>query len=127
MAISSQGTTFAFVAQSVPFTAHYTSISVEEPTAEVVDMTKIGDPVRTRRMVSTGDVTAPGRVRVDYIRLAGTESPLEISGKSGQLAIANSAAGISVSKKAILESANTEIAVGQFVRGSLNFIIDSST
>jgi hypothetical protein len=121
MAISSQGTTFTFPG----FTAHYTSISVEEPEAEVVDMTKIDDPVKTRRMVATGDVISPATVRVDYIRLSGTPAPLAISGLSGQLVISHP--NISVSKKAVLQSATSEMAVGEFLRGTLNFVIDSST
>lgn len=121
MAISSQGTTFTFPG----FTAHYTSISVEEPQAEVVDMTSFTDPVGVKRMVGTGDITSPGRVRVDYIRLAGTPAPLAISGLSGSLSIAH--ANISVNKKAVLESATSEISVGQFLRGTLNFVIDNST
>lgn len=120
MAISSQGTTFAFPG----FTAHYTSISVEEPQAEVVDMTAIDDPVGVRRMVGTGDISSPGRVRVDYIRLAGTPAPLTISGISGNLSISHD--NISVTKKAVLESATSEIAVGSFIRGTLNFVIDNS-
>jgi hypothetical protein len=121
MAISSQGTTFTFPG----FTALYTSISVEEPEAEVVDMTRIDDPAGVRRMVSTGDVTSPATVRVDYIRLAGTPSPLAISGLSGQLVISHP--NISVSKKAVLQSATSEIAVGDVLRGTLNFVIDNST
>lgn len=121
MAISSQGTTFTFPG----FTAHYTSISVEEPQAEIVDMTDLGDAVGVRRMVGTGDITSPGRVRVDYIRQAGTPAPLTISGLSGSLSISH--ANVSVTKKAILESATSEIAVGQFLRGTLNFVIDNST
>ena len=120
MAISSLGTTFTFPG----FTAHYTSISVQEPEAEVVDMTRISDPVRTRRMVATGDVTSPATVRVDYIRLANTPAPLTISGLSGQLVISHP--NVSVSKKAVLQSATSEIAVGDVLRGTLNFVIDDS-
>jgi hypothetical protein len=120
MAISSQGMTFTFPG----FSAHYTSISVEEPEAEVVDMTKIDDPIKTRRMVATGDVTSPATVRVDYIRLAGTLAPLTISGRSGQLVISHP--NVSVSKKAVLQSATSEISVGDLLRGSLNFVIDDS-
>ena len=120
MAISSQGATFTFPG----FTALCTSISVQEPEAEVVDMTRINDPVRTRRMVATGDVTSPATVRVDYIRLANTPAPLTISGLSGQLVISHP--NVSVSKKAVLQSATSEIAVGDVLRGTLNFVIDDS-
>ena len=120
MAISSQGTTFTFPG----LTAHYTSISVEEPQAEVVDMTSFTDPVGKKRMVGTGDIVSPGRVRVDYIRLSSTPAPLAISGLSGSLSISH--ANISVTKKAVLESATSEIPVGEFLRGTLNFVIDNT-
>lgn len=121
MAISSQGMTFTFPG----FSAHYTSISVEEPEAEVVDMTKIDGPLKKRYMVATGDVISPATVRVDYIRLAGTPAPLAMSGTSGQLVISHPS--ISVSEMAVLRSATSEIAVGEFLRGTLNFVIDNST
>ena len=130
MAISSQGTTFTFPG----FTAHYTSISVEEPEAEVVDMTKIDDPVGRRRMVPTGDVTSPATIRVDYIRLANTGTqPLGFTGQIGlnggeavTLSFANATAG-NFTAKAALVSASSEIAVGEFIRGTLNFVVDNST
>jgi len=122
MAISSQGATFSFSG----FSAHYTSISVQEPEFEVVDMTKIDDPVGTRRMVSTGDVTSPARVRVDYIRLAATPKPLAIGGLSGVLTISHTESGVSLSEKASLASATSEWAVGDFIKGSLEFQIDNS-
>lgn len=118
MAISSQGATFTFPG----LTAHFTSISVEEPQAEIVDATAYSDPVGTKRMVATGDYTQPGRVRVDYIRLTGGGLPAV--GSTGQLSLTH--ASVSVTKKAIVESLSTEVAVDQFVRGSIGFVIDSS-
>jgi hypothetical protein len=130
MAISSQGTTFTFPG----FTAHYTSISVEEPEAEVVDMTTIDDPLGRRRMIPTGDVTAPATIRVDYIRLPTTTAkPLGFTGKLGLnggqtvvLSFAHATAGNFTAKAAVV-SASTEIAVGDIIRGTLNFVVDSST
>lgn len=128
MAISSQGTTFTFPG----FTAHYTSISVEEPQAEIVDMTSFGDAVGTKKMVPTGDITSPGRIRVDYIRLAGTTAPLAMTGKTGinageavTLSFSHSTAS-NFTTKGVLESASSEIAVGEFIRGSLSFVIDNT-
>ncbi len=128
MAISSQGTTFTFPG----FTANYTSISVEEPQAEVVDVTGANDPVGRKRMVPTGDITSPGRIRVDYIRLAGTVAPLAMTGKIGvnageavSLSFSHGTAA-SFTAKAVLESASTELAVGEFIRGSLSFVVDNS-
>lgn len=129
MAISSQGTTFTFPG----FTAHYTSISVEEPQAEVIDMTSVSDPVGRKRMVPTGDVTSPARIRVDYVRLAGTPAPMRMTGRNGvnageavTLSFSHSTAP-SFTTKAILESASSEIAIGDLMRGTLNFVIDSTT
>jgi len=121
MAISSQGATFTFPG----FTALYTSISVQEAEAEVVDMTAAGDQVGTKRMIGTGDIRSPATVRVDYIRLSTTPAPLAISGRSGQLEISH--ANMSVTKSAVLQSATSEMAVGEFLRGTLNFVIDNST
>lgn len=120
MAISSHGVTFTFPG----LTAHYTSISVEDPKAEIVDVTAVDDPPGTRRMYYTGDISSPGRVRVDYIRLPNTPAPLLFAGRTGQLSIQH--ANINVTKNAILESATSEIAVGQMLRGTLDFVIDHS-
>ena len=129
MAISSLGTTFTFPG----FTAHYTSISVEEPQAEVVDMTSVRDAIGKRKMVPTGDISSPGRIRVDYIRRPTTTTPLAMVGANGinagnavVLTFAHATAG-SFTAKAILESASNEVASGDLMRGSLSFVVDSST
>ncbi len=129
MAISSQGTTFTFPG----FTAHYTSISVEEAEAEVVDMTGAVAPLGKRRMVPTGDVISPARVRVDYIRLANTATPMALTGIGGVnggqavlLSFSHATAG-NFTAKGILQSASHEVASGDLMRGSLTFVIDSST
>jgi hypothetical protein len=95
MALTSQGLTFTFPG----FSAHYTSISVEEPEAEVVDMTGIADPIKKRRMIETGDVTQPGRIRVDYMRLAGTAAPLSLTALRGQLVISHQNISVSRSRR----------------------------
>ena len=122
MAISSLGTTFTFPG----FTAHYTSISVEEPQAEVVDMTSASDALGTKRMVPTGDIASPGRIRVDYIRRPDTTQPLAMVGALGinagnavTLTFSHASAG-SFTTKAILESASNEVANGDMMRGSLS-------
>lgn len=130
MAISSLGTTFTFPG----FTAHFTAVSVEEAQAEIVDMTAVDDPAGRKRMFPTGDIASPARVRVDYIRLAGTPAALSPSltgalGINGGNPVSLSFSGRagSFTTKAILESATTEAAVGDFVRGTLSFVIDNST
>jgi hypothetical protein len=129
MAISSLGTTFTFPG----FTAHYTSISVEEPEAEVVDMTSIDTPLGQKRMVPTRDVSSPARMRVDYVRLQGTPKPMAITGAQGvnggqavSIVFSHATAG-SFTVKGVLQSASSEFASGDLMRGSLTFVIDSST
>lgn len=120
MAISSQGTTFSFPG----FTALVTAISVEEPQAEIVDMTKPTDAIGVKRMVATGDITSPAKIRVDYLREPATLSPLSFVGASGALAIAH--AQFSLAENAIIESASHELAVGSAIRGTISFIVDNS-
>jgi hypothetical protein len=137
MAISSHGTTFTFTTPLGPFTAKVLSISVEEAQPELVDMTAIGDAMSVRRIVATGDVTSPSKVQIDYLRQTtdltllppGQSAELFSSslGPQGLLQIAHTAGGISVSKNAAVESASTEMAVGDAVRGKITFVIDNST
>jgi hypothetical protein len=129
MAISPQGTTFTFPG----FTAHYTSISVEEPEAEVVDMTSVDTPLGQKRMVPTRDVSSPARMRVDYLRLQNTPKPMAITGAQGvnagqtvTISFSHATAG-SFTVKGVLQSASSEFASGDLMRGSLTFVIDSST
>lgn len=122
MSLSSQGTTFSFTG----FTALYTSISVQEATPEIVDITKVTDSPSVRRMVATGAILAPAKVQVAYLRTTATPAILNAQGLSGTLTISHPSIS-SVSKAAIIESATSEIAVGQLMQGTLVFVIDNST
>lgn len=134
MAISSHGTTFAFVMPASTFYAKVLSISVEEAEPELVDMTSVGDQSPGRKIVSTGDVTSPARVTIEYLR--GT-SDLSVSppfslqeamtqnGSAGTLVIAHQSLG-TIQKEAIVNGASTEMAVGDAIRGRMSFTITRS-
>lgn len=126
MAISSHGTTFAFVTASATFAGRVTSISIEEAQPEIVDMTDVGDLVARKRMMATGDVLTPPKVSIDYMRQAGdlTMFPVLLASESnleGQLTIASPS--FTVSEQAVLDSASTEMAVGDVIRGKMSFTI----
>jgi hypothetical protein len=127
MPISSQGATFTFPG----IQATYTSIRVEEAEPEIVDMTSVTDPIGIRRFVDTGDMKSPAKVTVDYIREGGSSPPLRMAGAYGVLTIALPDRplffGTIVQSGAIIESATTEISVGDFVRGQITFMIDHTT
>lgn len=117
MSVSSQGLTFSFTG----FTAGITSIAIEEAQAEIVDMTGTSDSPGVKRMIATGDILTPAKIRVDYMRQASTPSPLSIQGMSGTLTIAHE--NFSVSETVIVESASTEISLGGVLRGSMSFVV----
>ena len=124
MPSSTQGATFSFPG----IVATYTSIQVEDPEPEVVDMTAFNGQLGIKRIVYTGDMKSPGRVSVDYLRDAGCAAPLTMTGLYGILTIsfpqgADRQPQI-VQRRALLESATTEMSVGDLVRGRLSFLID---
>ena len=120
MAISSQGTTFTFSG----LTAQITSIQIEEGQGEVVDMTEISDPIRKKRMIASGDIVTPPKVSVDYIRLASTLSPLNMTSISGTLTISHPNASLTC--EASIESASTEMSAGDILRGKIVFVLDQT-
>jgi hypothetical protein len=88
-----------------------TSVSVEAPQPEIVDMTSLGSPLGDPRMVPTGDVTAPGRISVEAFGFA---NPASLVGTIG-LATFTTPLG-SVSKRAICDSASVEGQVADLLR-----------
>lgn len=111
-----QGATFTF--KSVAATV--TGVSVETPVAEVVDMTAYNAPVANNVLVPTGGWKG-GSISVDYVYAKGGTDPQTVVRQYGTLTF--SAPGITVSRQAILESASTQIRVGDVVRGSLKFLM----
>ena len=118
--LSAHGATFTFQT----FSAAITGISVETPTAEVVDMTPRSAASTEAIMVPTG-AWSGGTISVDYIRLAGTADPQSLVSKCDVLSFSSS--GYSVSKRVVLQSASTEARAGDLVRGSLRFVLTDYT
>jgi hypothetical protein len=125
VAISSQGITFSFSGAAFSISGGVTSISIEEAQPEIVDMTGATDSVGARKMMSTGDVLTPPKVTIDYFRtgndLAGF-APADSAGDYGAIVLQHAA--FTVAKNAIIESASTELAVGDAIRGKITFIIN---
>ena len=133
MAISSHGTTFAFITTSFYFGATVTSISVEEAQPEVVDMTDIGDPLGGRRIMATGDVLSPAKVTIEFMRTASDLGGFPpgyttdtFGAVEGTLVISKSP-GFTLSQPAVLDSASTDLAVGDVIRGKMSFTISRIT
>lgn len=114
--LSAHGATFSFHS----FNAAIVGLSVNTPTAEIVDMTPVGAPASQILMVPTGAVSG-GEVSVDYIRLTDTVDPQSLVSKCAALQF--SSAGFSLSRRAILQSATTEVRAGDIVKGTLRFVL----
>ncbi len=118
-----------FVASGATFTfcgvrATVTRVSVEAPTAEIVDMTAHNAPANQIVLVPTGVYTG-GTIDIDYIASAGGVDPATAVGKTGPAVFTG--VGYGVTKKVVCESANKDAAVGQIVSGSMRFRITDHT
>jgi hypothetical protein len=104
--------------------ATVTGISVEAPTAAYVDMTHtptggVGDRVNARVLVPTLEMSA-GSITVDFLQQQSNQiDPNKLVGLHGQLSFLSN--GYGVIRQAFLESASTEVRVGELVRGTLKF------
>jgi hypothetical protein len=128
VAISSHGTTFSFSSDQDFVSGQVTSISIEEAQPEVVDMTDIGDPLGGRRIMATGDVLTPPKVTIEFMRRQGDLSnfPPGFSTETrgyveGNLVI--SCPSFAINQQAVLDSASTDMAVGDVIRGKMSFTI----
>ena len=118
--VTAQGATFTFTpASGIGFRATVVGVSVETPTAEVVNMSGMQTPAGTMLMVPTGDWSG-GSVTVDYLH-AGTFDPSGYVRTPGVVTLTS--AGYSVAKRAVLESASAEARSGEVVRGTLRFAL----
>jgi len=123
--VTAHGASFAFSSSGISsFVAAVVGVSVETPTAEVVDMSGVGDLPGYIVAVPTGDWSG-GSITVDYLRTAATQDPQGLVRKTGLLAFASQ--GFSYSRRVICESASTEARSGELVRGSLRFRITDYT
>lgn len=122
--VTAQGATFTFVGTRGQLSANVTSLSVSSPEAEVADMTGIATPAGQRIMVPTGDWSG-GSIDVEYLASAGGFNPEGFVRDVGTLTFASS--GLTVTKRAILVSAQRQASVGELVRGSLRFTLTDYT
>lgn len=108
----------------IPYNANFTfngavatvvGIQVETPSAEIVDMTGVGDNANAIVMVPTGAFTG-GTITVDYLA---NGVPAAELGTVGSVVFTSSA--INVTRRGILESATVEARTGELVRGTMRF------
>ena len=113
MAISAQGSTFTY--RGEVFTA--TSVSVEAPTPEIVDMTPPNAPVGYRVLVPTGDATSTGKIDVEGIGFA---DPKDYVATVGQAQFQTPAG--TINRQVICDSASVTGQVGDLFRFRISFI-----
>lgn len=128
MAISSHGTTFSFSSDQDFVSGRVTSISIEEAQPEVVDMTDIGDTLGGRRIMATGDVLSPAKVTIEFMRTAsdlGQFPPGYTTDTSGMVegSLSIACPSFAINQQAVLDSASTDMAVGDVIRGKMSFTI----
>jgi hypothetical protein len=105
------------------FSGYVTGISVEEPTAEIVDMTGMNHPVGTQMKVPTGEKKGGG-ITVDFLH-NGTLNPASLIGTYGTLTFSSTA--YSVSRSVAVETASMEARVGEIVKGTIKFVLTDYT
>lgn len=110
--------TLSFAGSAIGFVI---GVSVETPTAEVVDMTSHTDPANKIVLVPTGSFTG-GAITVDYLANSVPSSEL---GTVGNITFTSSA--VSFTRRGILESASVEARTGELVRGTLRFRLTDYT
>lgn len=110
------GASFTFIG----FTARVAAITIETPRAQIVDMTGFSDDASSNVLVPSREWSG-GAVTVEYIAELGASDPQQVVRRCGPLLFVSNT--YSVSRQAILESASTEIRVGESVRGSLRFVL----
>jgi hypothetical protein len=88
-----------------------TSVSVESPEPEIVNMTAIGATVRQLRLVPTGDIVSPGKIAVEAF---GFVDPSEMVGTVGEARFATTLG--TVVQQVICDSANVEAQVADLLR-----------
>jgi hypothetical protein len=103
----SHNSTFSFAGA----TYDVTSVSVEAPTAEIVDMTPNNAPVQQKLLVATGAYTDTGSIDVEAF---GFTDPKNLIGVAGQAVFATPLG--TVTRIVICESASAEGRVGELLR-----------
>lgn len=116
------GASFTFENSEGRLTAKVVGLTVETPTADIVDMSGISDVASYNVLVPTGSWQG-GSISVEYINA--TTDPQSFVKTTGFVTFSSSA--VTVSKRAILESASRDIRVGEVIRGTLKFRLTDYT
>ena len=120
MAVTAHGATFTFSSDRGTLVGGVTNISVEAPTAEVVDMTAASAAEHAVILVPTGTWKG-GSITVDFNVTGGASFNVQTFVRGvGEFLFASS--GYSVRRQAILTSATTQAAVGDVVKCSAKFV-----
>jgi hypothetical protein len=98
------------------FSGSVTSISVETPSAEIVNMSSVSNGAGAQVLVPTKDRVG-GSITVGF--MSPESDPQGLVGTRSTLRFTSS--GYSVSRNVILESASVEVRTGEVIRGSLKF------
>lgn len=121
--VTAQGAKFGFSG----FSGFVVGVSVETPTAEVVDMSSILDSAAQNMLVPTGSWSG-GSISVDYLAPKGGADVQSLVRTTDWLTFAVTerngnevSDAISLRRRCILESATSEARVGELMRGSLRF------
>lgn len=120
--VAVHGATFSFAVSGSSYSAIVTGLSVDSPSAEIVDMTSMDDGAGLCVLVPTGGIAsgAAGVVTIDYLSSgSGGVDWQSVVKASGTLTLASS--NHTVARRVILENATAEARVGELVRGTLRF------
>lgn len=120
MAVTGHGATFTFDGSRGTFSGGVTRISVDSPTAEIVDATGAYDPGDYDVKIPTGGWRG-GSITVEFIAGASAGGVQPLVRGVGTLSFTSN--GLSVSRQVILESASVGVSSGDVVRGSLKFVM----
>ena len=120
MPATGQGATFSFAGSRGSFSGGVTKVSVDTPTAEVVDATGLYDPSDVAVMVPTG-AWRGGAITVEFVGSTANASVQSIVRGVGNLSF--SSQGFQVSRRVILESGSEYVAAGDVVRGTMRFVM----
>lgn len=96
-----------------------TSVIVESPQPEIVNMTAQTDSASVMRMVRTGAYTSPGRISLEGF---GKDDPKTLVDSPGGQAVFTMAGGGSITRYCIIDSARVEGKVGDVFRVSITLM-----
>lgn len=111
---------FTFSSDRGSFSGGVTKVTVDAPTAEIVDVTGIHHEPQSTVLVPTG-AWSGGAITVEYIVSANSGRVQNIVRGLGQLAFMGN--NFSVTRQVVLESGSETVSAGDVVRGTLRFVM----